>query len=156
MTQYFYIIKSICFRSVHSQNQPSRGVSTLDSKFFVRLDKGSSLGVSGYMVWDVGQWPDSVSSSRVSPSLNGYRKKSGKVNRKSVQKHKMSGPQSWIALPDRNAMKWRSAPPIGTVKFNAIFFTFLLYLIHTLTQIFDVDNFEDHTAFHCHIATHVF
>ena len=33
--------------------------------------------VTSYLVWDGGQWCDSVSSARVDPALNGYLEKSG-------------------------------------------------------------------------------
>ena len=48
----------------------------------------------------------------------------GKVNRKGVQKHRMAGPQPPIALPGWRAKKRRSAPPVRTVKSNAVSFTF--------------------------------
>ena len=54
----------------------------------------------------------------------------GKVNRKGVRKHRMVGPQPPIALPGWRAKKRRSAPPVGTVKSNAVFFIFFFcYLI---------------------------
>ena len=52
----------------------------------------------------------------------------GKVNRKGVRKHRMAGPQPPIALPGWRAKKRRSAPPVGTVKSNAVSFTFTLLL----------------------------
>ena len=33
--------------------------------------------MTSYLVWDGGQWRDSVSSARVDPALNGYLEKSG-------------------------------------------------------------------------------
>ena len=50
----------------------------------------------------------------------------GKVNRKVVRKHWMAGPQPPIALPGWRAKKRRSAPPVRTVKSNAVSFTFTL------------------------------
>ena len=38
---------------------------------------GSIPVVASYLVWDGGQWLDSVSSARVDPALNGYLKRSG-------------------------------------------------------------------------------
>ena len=38
---------------------------------------GSIPVVTSYLVWDGGQWRDSVSSARVDPALNGYLEKSG-------------------------------------------------------------------------------
>jgi hypothetical protein len=60
---------------------------------------GSIPGVASYLVWDAGQWCDSVSLARVDPALNEYLENLGKVSRKGVRKHKMSGPQPPIALP---------------------------------------------------------
>ena len=53
-----------------------------------------------------------------------------KVNRKGVRKHRMAGPQPTIALPGWRAKKRRSAPPVRTVKSNAVSFTFYLYLLY--------------------------
>ena len=39
-------------------------------------DTGSIPVVTSYLVWDGGQWCDSVSSARVDPALNGYLEKS--------------------------------------------------------------------------------
>ena len=38
---------------------------------------GSIPVMISYLVWDGGQWRDSISSARVNPALNGYQEKSG-------------------------------------------------------------------------------
>ena len=73
----------------------------LDLKSFAHEDRGSSPGVSGYLVWNRGEWCDPVSSGSASvyPSLNKYLERSLKVNNKSVQKYGMADPQPLMALP---------------------------------------------------------
>ena len=39
--------------------------------------RGFESSVPNYLVWDGGQWRDSVSSARFDPALNGYLEKSG-------------------------------------------------------------------------------
>ena len=53
----------------------------------------------------------------------------------SVHKHMMAGPQPPIALPGWRAMKQRSAPWVGTVKSTAIFFSFYLYRLIRLLEL---------------------
>ena len=49
----------------------------LPLSFLLRENRGTSTGVAGYLVWNRGQWCDSVTSARVHPALNGYLGKSG-------------------------------------------------------------------------------
>ena len=46
-------------------------------EFLCPRGTGSILVVTSYLVWDGGQWRDSVSSARVVPPLNAYLEKSG-------------------------------------------------------------------------------
>ena len=60
---------------------------------------GSIPVVTSYLVWDGGQWRDSVSSAKVDPALNGYLEKSGEGKKEGGVKAQDGWPPTPLALP---------------------------------------------------------
>ena len=60
--------------------------------------------LTSYLVWDGGQWRDSVSSARVDPALNGFLEKSGEGKQ-----------EGFVKAEDR----WHPAPPPPPLHFLA-------------------------------------
>ena len=79
----------------------------------------------------------SVSLDRVNSALNGYLEKFGEVKQEGCANAQDVWPQPPIALPGWRAKKRRSAPPIRTVKSNAVLFTFLQVKRAVVTSLID-------------------
>ena len=78
--------------------------------------------------WGSDHWRDSVSLARVNPALYGYLEKSGEGKHGRVcESTVLLAPIP--TLPGWRANKRRTAPPVGTVKSSAVFFTFNTFLI---------------------------
>ena len=56
-------------------------------------DWGSNPGAAVYFVWSAGQWRDYLSSFKVGPALNRYKKESGEGKHKGYAKAKDAGLQ---------------------------------------------------------------
>ena len=69
--------------------------------------KGSIPVVTSYLVWDGGQWFDSVSSGRDEPAQNELLEKPGKVSRMGVWNQRMVGPHPSVTADSVTAEKWQ-------------------------------------------------
>ena len=102
-------------------------IGALDLGSFVWEDKGSNPSLPNYLVWDGGQWGDSVILARANPALNEYLEKSGEGKQEWCTKAQDGWPQPPTALPGWRAKKRRSATPVRTVKSNAVSFTLFTF-----------------------------
>ena len=73
------------------------------------MDRGSSLGVAGYLVWDGSECCYAVSSARIHPALNGYLEKSGEGKQERYVKAKNGWPPTSVLLAIQK--DWRATSP---------------------------------------------
>ena len=101
--------------------------------FFVREGEGWNPTVPNYLVSDRGQRRNSIGSDRFDPTPNGYLEKSGEGKQEGCAKKGDGWPPNPDCTSWLKGQKRRSAPPVGTAKFNAIFFPLpLLFKVTTL------------------------
>ena len=88
---------------------------------------GSIPIVTSYLVWDGGQWRDSVSSARVDPALNGYLEKSGEGKQEGCVKAK----DGWPPTPHCTSWLKGHETEISTAGLNlkGIVPSYLIYLL---------------------------